>query len=296
MKKIYFILLALFVVITINKINAQTTIPNAGFETWTDANTATSWTSVNQSVIISTIHSLARSTDSHSGTYAAELKTQAVLTLTVPGICDLGTIDLTTQAVGGGTPFTGRPDTLKGYFKYTPIGADSMLIAIMLSKSNGGVRDTIAGGIFTCSAAVGSYTEFALPIYYNAAYTENPDTMNIILLSSATSTGGNGTTLLIDDLSLVYNPVGISENHAVNYRIYPNPASDHLTISTNDTKNIPVNVKIFNLTGQEVYNDNYLNVSNHNINLSSFKEGMYFVKISSNNINKTEKVLISHTK
>ena len=292
MKKIYFILLALFIVITINKINAQTTIPNAGFETWTDANTATSWTSVS----LLTLHSMTRSTDSHSGTYAAQLKTQTFLTQTVPGICDLGTIDLLSQAIGGGTPFTGRPDTLKGFFKYTPVGADSMLVLITFTKTNSGVPDTIGVGAITCSYTVSNYTEFAVPIYYNPAYTENPDTMNIILLSSVAATGGNGSTLLVDDLSLVYNPVGISENHAVNYRIYPNPASDHLTISTNDTKNIPVNVKIFNLTGQEVYNDNYLNVSNHNINLSSFKEGMYFVKISSNNINKTEKVLISHTK
>ena len=295
MKKIYFILLTLFIVVSINKTNAQTTIPNAGFETWTNANTATSWSSVSE---LSLYFSLSRSTDSHSGTYAAQLKTQTIpiVNITMPGICDLGTINLTAQTVEGGTPFTGKPDTLKGFFKYTPVGTDSMLIAIMLTKTNSGIQDTIGGGIFTCSSTVSSYTEFALPIYYNTAYTENPDTMNIILLSSATSAGGNGTTLLVDDLSLVYNPVGISENHAINYKIYPSPASDHLTISTNDTKNIPVNVKIYNLTGQEVYNENYLNVSNHNINLTAFKEGMYFVKISSNSINKTEKVLISHTK
>ncbi len=291
MAKKYIILLALVFGFSLNLLKAQPQIPNAGFENWTSANAATSWSSVS----LLTYYSIARSTDAHSGTYAAMLKTQSILTQTIPGICDLGTINLTTQAVGGGTPFVGRPVNFTGWYKYTPVGNDSMLIAFLLTRTVAGVKDTVGGVVFTHKTAVSSYTQFVLPIKYNVNVTGNPDTMNIVLLSSATATGGTGTTLMVDDLALDYGN-GIEENSAIDYRIYPNPASDILTISTNETKKLPVTVKIYNLTGQEVYSESYKNEDSHTITLSRFKDGMYFVKISGNTINKTEKVLITHSK
>ena len=278
----------LIAILSFGKINAQT-IPNAGFETWTNSYTAPSWNSVS----ILTAHSMAQSTDAHSGTYAVKLATQSFVGQTIPGICALGTISLTTQAVSGGIPFTFKPTNLKGYYKYTPVGGVSMLIAVILTRTTGGVKDTIGGCILQNSNTVSTYTQFSLPIDYNTGVTGNPDTLNIVLLSSASATAGVGSILMVDDLSFEYLTPGVKENSAINYNVYPNPATDNIYITTNDTKKVPVTIKIYDLTGQEVYSENYINENDHTINVSKFKQGMYFVKISSERYNKTEKLHIS---
>lgn len=290
MKKIillYTILLMLFNANN-NIVIAQTTVPNNGFENWTDAYTATGWNAVS----LLTIHSLQRSTDSHSGTYAAKLATQSILGQTIPGITALGSINIASQQVAGGTPFVGRPTSLKGYFKYTPVGNDSMLIAIILTKKNGNGKDTVGGGIFTNKNAVNSYTQFTIPISYNSSVTGNPDTMNIILLSSATATGGIGTTLLIDDLSMDY-PSSVNDIQQFDFKLFPNPASDLITINCKNNNSNLNNVVIYNITGQEVYSNTF-NTSQFKINISELKEGVYFVKTTNENYHRIQKLIVKH--
>ena len=257
-------------------------IPNAGFENWVDANNANNWNSVN----LLTIHSLQRTTDKYSGTYAAKISTQSFLGQTIPGIASLGNIDIANQAVSGGVPFTSKPISLKGYFKYTPVGNDSMLIAVILTRNSGGVKDTIGGGIFSVKTAVNNYTQFTLPIYYDQSISGNPDTLNIVLLSSAAMPFGVGTTLFVDDLTFDYS-TEIKEVQAVDYKIFPNPAQDVVNISCkNSNSNL---VLIYNITGQVVYNNSF-NSPQFKINTADFKEGIYFVKIGS----KIQKLIVKH--
>lgn len=290
MKKNYFILLILFIGFFINQTIAQTTIPNAGFENWSDAYNATSWNSVN----FLTIHSIQRSTDSHSGTYAAKMSTQTVLGNTIPGITALGTIDMVNKQVNGGIPFSGKPIALNGFFKYNPIGNDSMLIGVILTRTTAGVQDTIGGGIFTNKTTVSSYTPFTLPIYYNTNITGNPDTLNIVFLATSIATGGNGTTLFIDDLSFEYSSNEIKENHSIECKIYPNPASDLITISCKNIASNPNQVIIYNLAGQIIYNNTFT-ASQFKINVADFNEGIYFIKVSNNNLNKIQKLIVKHS-
>lgn len=74
------------------------------------------------------------------------------------------------------------------------------------------------------------------------------------------------------------------ENKIIN--IYPNPATNSLTIGTEEM----VNVKISDLTGKTVLNIAQAN-SEKTINIESLAPGMYMVNVSNQNINETIKLL-----
>ncbi|MEM7087208.1 MAG: DUF4252 domain-containing protein [Bacteroidota bacterium] len=62
------------------------------------------------------------------------------------------------------------------------------------------------------------------------------------------------------------------------FAVYPNPASDQITI---DSKDKPIlSVIIFDSTGKKVYSEDNLNVSNKQISISNFAKGMYFVSVN----------------
>ncbi|HOZ30048.1 MAG TPA: T9SS type A sorting domain-containing protein, partial [Bacteroidales bacterium] len=69
--------------------------------------------------------------------------------------------------------------------------------------------------------------------------------------------------------------------------IYPNPASDYFMINENDL----VKLEIFNITGQLVYCSDKISV-NEKINVKSFEQGAYLVKITSVDRVYTERLII----
>ncbi len=112
------------------------------------------------------------------------------------------------ESLQEGTPFTSRPIAFRGYYKYLPVNNDSCDIYADLTRWNSATnkRDTIASARLPDNTLiVENYTEFQLPFIYFSA--ENPDTMIMIYASSAAGDlfiGGVGSTLYIDDISLVY--------------------------------------------------------------------------------------------
>ena len=66
---------------------------------------------------------------------------------------------------------------------------------------------------------------------------------------------------------------GINDQYLTNISIYPNPASNTLFISGNET---PIAVAIFNVLGKEV-----LSIKNtNNINVQALPSGVYVIRIS----------------
>ena len=91
----------------------------------------------------------------------------------------------------------------------------------------------------------------------------------------------------IDDFSVTPG-VGV-ENHGLSTKIYPNPANTVLNI--NATSNIN-RVEVYNMMGQMVgmYEANDVNTQ---INTSSFANGVYTVKISTENGTSTKKFTVA---
>ena len=61
--------------------------------------------------------------------------------------------------------------------------------------------------------------------------------------------------------------------------IFPNPATDNLSIEANEQI---TEVNIYNIIGVSVYNEQCTN-NNLNVNISDFNNGVYFVKVKTNN-------------
>ena len=72
--------------------------------------------------------------------------------------------------------------------------------------------------------------------------------------------------------------------------LYPNPVIDELNIELNTENSDNITLEIYNYNGQIVYSENNnLNSGSNTIrmNASQFSAGMYFVKISGNNVYET---------
>lgn len=65
------------------------------------------------------------------------------------------------------------------------------------------------------------------------------------------------------------------------FKVYPNPVSDNITVSTNFEI---TEVNIYNILGVNVYNEQCtMNNSKLDINVSDFNEGVYFIKVKTEN-------------
>ena len=88
-----------------------------------------------------------------------------------------------------------------------------------------------------------------------------------------------GCTVLSDP----YSYVGIESNDLDNtFIIYPNPAKDKITIINNGNLSVKTQISIFNVTGQQVLSEIYNNQNQIEINVNSFSEGIYLLKIQTN--------------
>lgn len=103
---------------------------------------------------------------------------------------------------------------------------------------------------------------------------------------------------------IIVNSTGIGINEAStnflnNYNLFPNPATDHVKVSfaLNETSN--VNIKLFNVIGQEVKtfaSDLNLNSGNHNYSFDlpvGIPAGAYFVEVSAADRRTTKKLLVA---
>ncbi|MFY9309187.1 MAG: T9SS type A sorting domain-containing protein [Bacteroidia bacterium] len=71
---------------------------------------------------------------------------------------------------------------------------------------------------------------------------------------------------------------GTNEIKATNWKVYPNPAVDNLTIELPNVSN-DATIEIKNLLGEILYSEKFVASSNKIINTSEFPKGVYFIQI-----------------
>jgi len=203
--------LLIFILFFQGQVFAQNQIPNNDFENWETIGSyedPIDWNTPNSLTSALGVITVSKSSDSYSGSYSAKLESKNIIFVgTIPGFITLGEfeINFTTQeySITGGVPFTGRPSQFTGNFKYSPNSGDQALMALVLLKHNpGGVPDTIGMGAKIVTNSVSSWTDFSTDIMYFS--NEEPDTMNIMLLSSAQLSPVEGSKLFVDNLGLVF--------------------------------------------------------------------------------------------
>ena len=214
--------------------------------------------------------------DAHSGNFALRIETVEISFFGE----DPDTIGyITTGSVGddgidGGFPYTGQPDKLTGYYKYTPVGNDTAVINVIFSKYNSGTGET--DELFDHLIHLpptSSYTKFELPIQL----LEMPDTANVTIGSSNYAEEENfkgiGSVLLIDDIQFeiiggTNTPLFVEE-----MLLYPNPADDYTTLDLSNIKGKIESVIFFDALGRKALHlenpnqfGNTLNIKTHQLN------------------------------
>jgi hypothetical protein len=231
---IYTILLCLAVLLGSLTLSAQTTVPNGTFETWTNLSSNTTagtdepanWNS-NKSGggnASSAPVTCTRDGNAHSGSYCLKILATTFFGVTVNGIATTGRVQAPDFNAANGyagtvtnnslynTPFTGRPDSLVGWYKYTSAGSNPGTIQLNLHTSDGALPESgtfqgnttpnvVARAIFTTSTSnTSTWTRFSVPfVYVNG-------TTPAYLLGVLNTGANNNNALWVDDLEVIYNP------------------------------------------------------------------------------------------
>ncbi len=289
MKKIF--TLISIISVSAGSVMAQPT-PNAGFETWTTQGTfftyaaATGWDSPNsQTATVGTFVCIkaTAAADIHSGTAAVKLISKSIAGLgNSPGVITTGTLPSGFGGnITGGIPYTLSPDSIIGWYKYTPVSGDNGFVSFMLFGSASGNTDTIAMASFnTPAATVGTYTRFAAHLVYRNSH----PVVNSMWLISSSRDGNNpvlGSTMFVDDINLVWaSTLNVAEQAKLELTVGPNPASDHVIIK--NTLNPKALFVLYDITGRKIVEEKITNTSNF-IDINSYPAGLYIYSIKDEN-------------
>ncbi len=263
---------------------SQNPIPNADFENWTDDNHPQSWYGLTVDLFVYQIYTLSKTTDAHTGNFAALIETKDASLMALPGIASLS--DMAIDLMGGGLTFTSagaplvnvRPTKILGNFKYLGVNGDTGMIAAVFTKWNPTTnqRDTIGMTGSIVNAVVSSYT----PFQFNVTLTETPDSMNILLVSSGGFNPQIGSALFIDNLSMEYTSTdGIGTMQLLGTSVYPNPATDQVFFSLPGEGQS--DVYVYDMTGKLVINEQMQN-SSFFLNVQHLSNGIYNAVIQQN--------------
>jgi hypothetical protein len=246
-----------------NILFGQTVIPNSGFENWTDFGyyeNPEGWDTPNEELMAIPFFGMtvvSKSNDHHgNGSFSAQVETKhlTIPPMDVPGFMTCGKILINVAAgtftLSGGVPVVDMPTHLKGYFKYLPKGGDSCLIGILLTKTTDGIRDTVGFGYFTSKETISDWTPFSAWINYITA--TEPDTMNIVAISSAQVAMTVGTKLFVDDLFLDYTVGYKIKDPAAGISVYNDQETKRLIIFFTFDDSEITSIRLINMVGQDI--------------------------------------------
>jgi Putative carbohydrate metabolism domain/Secretion system C-terminal sorting domain len=330
MKKLYTLL---FTVSIITSLSAQTQIPNGDFETWEGSGSSTEPQFFNSNktgtgYAPSGPQTCFKETSNpHSGTSCVRMETLTFIIAVVNGSLTsgivnapstdksqgyIGTIQNTNTGDIRRIAFTGRADSLVGYYKYTQSTSTSGTgganergkIRAILHKGHYYDPETpvsnnhpdssankVADALFlTPQSNVTTWTRFAVP--FNYVSTDNPQYILINCTPSNNQmTTVAGSKLWLDDLQVVYVPATSVDNKPNINNINVYTADSKLFIDFKNQKQHVV-ASIFDITGKIIYTEKITNPAINTIDISSFSQGLYLYQLNGEGVQKTGKFLV----
>ena len=298
----------IFALLIINGTLSQQ-LENSGFEQWENVGTGEeeplSWsstkTSDNSSLNGLAPQVISRSTDAHTGTYAAKLVNKNVpfVNIVANGILTNGIVHTTTNPQDSyvytdvnssdhSQPFTSFPDSIVGWYKYAPQGNDVGNIQVLLHGSYGQLPVDASTSIIALAefdfSANSNWTRFSTPFIYYPTINNPAYILCNISAGDSTQAVAN-SELKIDDLELIYNTTKIPDESTNSINVtYLN---DHLQFSNIVNE---INYAIYNLQGQLM---NIGKIDRYNRNVSITLEiGIYFISIQSKDHHQSIKILV----
>jgi hypothetical protein len=194
-----------------------------------------------------------------------------------------------------GTAFADRPISMIGYYQYKSVLGDTCRIEVILSKWNTVLskRDTVGYGVLFDNSTFNNFKQFSIPINYNNS--DTPDSCSIICMSSAyglpasssdAPRGQVGSTLIVDDFSMIYNTNGLTDQDLAACKVYAN-GKNIVVEFPKKTEN--TSIQLIDLSGKILYN---ASVEKEKEIIPVSTNGVVIVKISSNDAQSEHKIYI----
>ncbi len=285
--------------VSLTSIAFAQTIPNSGFENWTNMGNysdPTGWGTLNATTDAASVYTVVRGTPGNPGASYIKITSKTVISGVVTGIAATGVINPSTQTISGGFPCSTRPADLTGAWQYMAMsGTDQGSIYVFLTKWNAATnsRDTISYTHYMLPGMVMVWTNFSIPLTYQMS--GNPDTCMIALLSSNTTPTAN-SYLYVDNLAFSgvagVNGNSISEN---NLSVYPNPAASFVNVSFTLQNQSNVKLQLVDITGKSIREINPSSLKGENtltLNLDGIESGIYFLRLETGTSTETRKIIV----
>ena len=227
---------------------------------------------------------LYKTTDKHSGTYAAKLVTvdqdtlgifPCIMTNTNINI-NFSTLDVTFT---GGAVVTQRIASMTAWLKHVPQAvddsADIYIMAVLAGQGMNGT-DSVVGEGEIYLGATPNYTQQTIPIYYVNS-TVVPDRIQIFFVSSDGTNPTVNTALYVDDATLnTANGVSLPVFTEEIVKCYPNPSTGTLYLNSSNAETLTWEAYASN--GQLVATREFTNTAT--VQLNNMPAGQYFYRVS----------------
>lgn len=210
---------------------------------------------------------------------------------------DLGATFTDTSDSKWYTVLNTRPDSIVGYYKYTPVGVDITTIQAMLHTGSTGVippGDDSTGWVGVAlfespNETISEWTRFSAPfVYFNDDF---PDYILFNLSSGDGVNAVNGSIGWYDDIELVYNPVGLDERVAEQllsvYSVDKTITIDMRKFGAGEK----FNVEVYSISGQVLISDQMLSGYTKEIKMTD--TGVYICRLQSKDgLTLSKKILV----
>lgn len=266
---------------------------NGSFESWADStvNVMPNWYTQGHGESLTGVK---RTTNAYGGQYALELRTYAGTSdngspKAMPGYLSTGYYDSNCNGnctQHGGVPYSQELDTLCFFYKYSPSGNDSAQVSVNLKQGGSSVS---WHSVYLSAASNWAYVEVPIApiIILNPSNSKInklgivvPDTVIVTIQSSVyadSAVSFVGSTLIVDNMyfksQLLSALPNVKADNAAN--IYPNPASDAITITGVDG---PAAVSIMDISGKTIFAKSNV-AQGQSVSVASLPQGVYLVKI-----------------
>lgn len=277
---------------SVQNVCAQT-IPNAGFEAWTNG-VPDGWYDGGLSSF--GLQGVVRSTDAQSGLYSVKIVVDPNNGDPVAGV--LSTND------GHGIATKLKPAYLNGYVKTNILNTDT--IAVIASFYIDDTDSLLEGGGAISTVNRTAWTAFHIPLQYSPSFT--PDSFFIFLGFSPLSNVNVNSYVQFDNLSFSNTPIGVPfgpsltalparRDDEIITKVYPNPASQELYISLMLKSTSKIDVSFMDITGKRysAMENQTFTTGRHQVKVSveDLPTGIYFLNISGDGIYANRKIVIS---
>lgn len=197
------------------------------------------------------------------------------------GLSELGTMK---NMFSKGNAFTKVPTAMKVWVRYLPPVGEKDTMRIMVGTYRTGEDCALimgnhypsSYGTLTVSERMEEYTELTVPIEYDTNAL-SCDSLMIMFVSSPFMNANLNTELYIDDISFEYDYVSVRSAERVKMQLYPNPASEYLTVSV-EKQSESYNISVYDMNGKRVKRQMQL-MGDSRLYVGDLPAGTYFLKV-----------------